>query len=285
MSNKVSNSSSQESTEKRRIVLLSLIIGGLVSIVVVGGGGYIAVKNGWLTISQGDGGTAITGTKGITQSGTGGTITSAGTDVIQNTGNTGLTEVNKGTKTEVSGGSSIGTIDSKGTVNIYYTNDKLPGFFPGQDFKAPPSDLSKYKTANLLSQDMVGLGENYASFGKGTVFISGQQHEMVFKVRGDQQERRVGFKLSGLQKAVLLQFGLQDLSVGTTNLTYRVKISADGKLLWGGECRYGQQQQLLSVPLDIPGAKSLVIEYSVIDQGGLTQATHLYFTKAELLSE
>jgi hypothetical protein len=299
--------SKQDFVQQRRTALLWVMAGGLVTIIVVGGGGYLAVRNGWLTISQGKGSLGVQGNDNNTQQGSGhiasegstvsnstttasgdGSTISSPTATASGDGSTASSDAVQGDKTDASvNNGNIGNIASQGTINIYYATDKLPGFFPNSGFKAPPSDLSKYRTANLLSEDMIGLGTNYASFAKGDVFILGQPHQVVFGLRGDGQERRVGFKLPGIQKAVLLQFGLQDLSSGTTNLTYRVKISANGELLWGGECRYGQKQQLLSVPLDIPGANSLVIEYSVLEQGGFAsyEIPPLYFTKAELLSE
>ena len=164
-------------------------------------------------------------------------------------------------------------------------NNELPGYFPDKGFTAPPSDLSRFKKANLLLKDMVISGDNYIRFLKGTILIRGKLYSPVFSLRGDTNEQRIGVQLDGSQKGLLLQLGQQDLSAGDTNLTYLVRISVDGKLLWAGECKYGQNNQIISVPLGVPGATSLVIEYSITEQGGFSSynSPSLYFTRAELL--
>ena len=164
-------------------------------------------------------------------------------------------------------------------------NNELPGYFPDKGFTAPPSDLSRFKKSNLLLKDMVISGDNYIRFLKGTILIRGKLYSPVFSLRGDTNEQRVGVQLDGSQKGLLLQLGQQDLSAGDTNLTYLVRISVDGKLLWAGECKYGQNNQIISVPLGVPGATSLVIEYSITEQGGFSSynSPPLYFTRAELL--
>lgn len=167
-----------------------------------------------------------------------------------------------------------------------YKNTDLPGYFPSEGFKAPPSDLSRFKKGNPLLKEMVISGQNYITPLKDKMLVQGQLYYPVFSLYGSTNEQRVGFELDGLQKAVLLQFGLQDLTSGNTNLTYLIRISVDGKLLWANECRYGKQQ-LVSVPLDVLGAKSLVIEYLVTEMGGFSSYNlpRLYMTKAELLYE
>jgi hypothetical protein len=164
-------------------------------------------------------------------------------------------------------------------------NNQLPGYFPDKGFTAPPSDLSRFKKANLLLKEMVISGDNYISFVKGTILIRGKLYSPIFRLRGDTNEQRVGVQLDGSQKGLLLQFGQQDLSAGDTNLTYLVRISVDGKLLWAGECKYGPNNQIISVPLGVPGATSLVVEYSISEQGGFYSYNYppLYFTRAELL--
>ncbi len=166
-------------------------------------------------------------------------------------------------------------------------NSELPGYFPNEGFKAPPSDLSRFKKANLLLDNMVISGGRYINFLKSKILVRGQLYSPVFRLNGNSSEQRVGFELSGVQKALLLEFGLEDLSSGDTNLTYLVRLSADGKLLWAGECRYGKAQQIISVPIDIPGAKSLVIEYAVTEPGGFPSYNMpaLYFTRAEMLED
>ncbi|WP_293133158.1 hypothetical protein [Microcoleus sp. bin38.metabat.b11b12b14.051] len=164
-------------------------------------------------------------------------------------------------------------------------NNELPGYFPNKGFTAPPSDLSRFKKVNLLLKDMVISGDNYINFVKGTILIRGKLSSPVFSLRGNTNEQRVGFQLDGSQKGLLLQLGQQDLSAGDTNLTYLVRISVDGKLLWAGECKYGPNNQIVSVPLGVPGATSVVIEYSITEQGGFYSYNFppLYFTRAELL--
>lgn len=166
-------------------------------------------------------------------------------------------------------------------------NSELPGYFPDKGFKAPPSDLSQFKQANSLIKDMVISGNNYVNFATGKILIRNQLYPTIFLLRGNTDEQRVGFQLDGSQKGLLLQIGQQDLSSGTTNLTYLVKILVDGKLLWAGECSYGQSNQIISLPLGISGAKSLVVEYAITKQGNFPSYNlpPLYFTKAELLNE
>jgi hypothetical protein len=166
-------------------------------------------------------------------------------------------------------------------------NNELPGYFPDQGFQAPPSDLSRFKKASLLLDDMVVSGDRYIRFLKGSLLIRGKLYEPIFGLSGKSDERRVGFELDGSQQGLLLQFGLQDLESGDTNLTYLVRLSVDGELLWAGECKYGQNSQIISVPLSIPGAKTIVIEYYITEEGGFPSYNYppLYFTKADLLYE
>lgn len=166
-------------------------------------------------------------------------------------------------------------------------NSELPGYFPAQGFTAPPSDLSRFQKDNLLIKEMVISGDTYINFVEGKILVRGKLYSPVFRLRGDTNEQRVGFELDGEQKALLLQFGLQDLSAGDTNLTYLVRLYADGTLVWADECKYGQERQILSVPLDVPGATSLVIEYSITESGGFPSYNlpPLYFTTAKLLYE
>ena len=167
-------------------------------------------------------------------------------------------------------------------------NIELPGYFPNKGFTAPPSELSRFKKANLLLNEMVVSGNRYIDFDKEDILIRGQLYSpVVFHLRGNTNEQRVGFQLDGSQQGILLQFGLQDLESGDTNLTYLVRLSVDGELLWAGECQYGKNNQIISVPLGISGARSLVIEYSVTEKGGFPSYSYprLYFTRGELLYE
>lgn len=166
-------------------------------------------------------------------------------------------------------------------------NNELPGYFPEQGFKAPPSDLSRFQKDDRFLDDMVISGDEYISFVKGKILVRGKLYSPEFRLSGKTNERRVGFELDGEQKAILLQFGLQDLSAGDTNLSYLVRLYADGTLIWADECKYGQERQILSVPLGLPGATSLVIEYFITESGGFASYNlpPLYFTTAKLLYE
>lgn len=166
-------------------------------------------------------------------------------------------------------------------------NSELPGYFPNKGFKSPPSDLSQFKKANLLIKDMVISGSNYIDFVTAKILIRNQLYQTVFRLHGNTNEQRVGFQLDGSQKGLFLQIGQQDLSSGTTNLTYLVRILVDGKLLWAGECTYGQSNQIISLPIAISGAKSLVLEYAITKPGNFPSYNlpPLYFTRAELLNE
>lgn len=77
---------------------------------------------------------------------------------------------------------------------------------------------------------------------------------------------------------------MKDLEQGRSNLTYLVRISVDGKELWVKERQFSQKQQIRSVPLDVPGATSIVIEYAISELGGMPKydPPPLYFTNAEL---
>ncbi|MFM6022052.1 MAG: hypothetical protein ACKPER_03860, partial [Dolichospermum sp.] len=88
--------------------------------------------------------------------------------------------------------------------------------------------------------------------------------------------------LNGKQKGVLLQFGVGDLSSGSTDLSYQVNILADGATIWTGRIIYGSAQQFLSVPLNIPNVNTIIIEH-IISQGGDNPRLNLVFTRAELL--
>jgi hypothetical protein len=132
---------------------------------------------------------------------------------------------------------------------------------------------------------MVISGDNYIKFIQENILIRGKLYSPVFRLYGDKEKRRrVGFQLDGSQKKLLLEFGQKDLEAGNTNLTYAIKISVDGQEIWSGKCEYGQKSQIISVPLDKPGATSLVVEYSISQPGDFSwNFPSLYFTKAELL--
>jgi len=277
---------------KKNQIFLLISLGSALAIALIGGGGFLFLK---LTNSQ----ISITGDNGTvnqtdeSQSTTLGTL-SESTESIDNgavaTGENNTSVNGENTSTD---GERNTTINAGGNVNISYqgrdygSNEELPGYKPSEGFEAIPSDLSKYRKANLLIEDMVISGERYIDYTRGEILIKSQLYEPIFKLKGSTNEQRVGFKLDSLQKAVLLQFGLQDLESGDTNFTYLVRISSDGKLLWAGECQYGPSRQIVSVPLSVSGARNLVIEYRVTEEGEIPnyQYLPLFFTKAEVLYE
>ena len=78
----------------------------------------------------------------------------------------------------------------------------------------------------------------------------------------------------------MLQFGLPDLSAGSTSQgVYIVKISSDGQPLWAGECKRSQGNQILSVPLDVSGKRTLAIEVT----SNRNNESSLFFTRASVL--
>ena len=186
--------------------------------------------------------------------------------------------------------SGIGNITASGNSKIdiritpndpKFQNDKLPGYFPNKGFEAQPPQLDQFEGANVFTRDLVVAGD--VNFTNGNVVIRGRNYVPILYLEGSNREaRRVAFKLNGSQKGALLQFGLNDLNSGNTNLTYQVDIAADGKKVWTGRVIYGSEQQLLSVPIDIPGATTLTVEY-IISQGGDNPRLNLIFTRAELL--
>jgi hypothetical protein len=114
--------------------------------------------------------------------------------------------------------------------------------------------------------------------------MRGRAYPWIFYLRGSNEAQRLTFKLSPEQKGVLLQFGMADLEKGDTNVTYQVNIAADGNRVWSGRVVYGSDQQVLSVPLNIPNATALTIEHTTsIARAGNSQERHLVFTRAEQL--
>lgn len=161
-----------------------------------------------------------------------------------------------------------------------FQNDKLPGYFAQQGFASKPPQLTDFKGANVFTRDLVVAGQ--ANFSSDNVVVRGKSYAPVFYLEGSNREvKRVAFKLNGKQKAALLQMGVPDLSAGDTNLIYQVDVSADGNKVWSGRVIYGSNQQILSVPLSIPEATTLVIEHK-ISQGG-DPRLNLVLTRAELL--
>lgn len=238
--------------------------------------------------------------------------------------NTQTTEINKGTQSSgtntgnvgtntgnQSGGNNSGTIGNSNTnstssgtpgvgnivaganakidikitpENPAFQNDKLPGFFPDQGFTAQPPQLNAFEGASIFTNKLLLNGSPNFANQKGDVAIRGKAYPWVFYVQGNSDVQRMTLKLDPEQKGVLLQFGMADLEKGDTNLTYQVNVLADGNRVWSGRVVYGSNQQILSVPLNIPNASALTIEYSTsIARAGDSQNRALIFTRAEQL--
>jgi len=199
-----------------------------------------------------------------------------------NAGNVGMNNIG--------GNSGLGDINASGNAKIdirieptnpQFQNDKLPGYFPNEGFEAQPPQLSQFEGAKFFTRDLLIAG--HAEFTNRNIVAKGKNYIPIFYLRGSNREiNRVAFKLNGNQKGALLQFGVEDLTSGDTNLTYQVDIAADGRKIWTGRVIYGTEQQLLSVPLNIAGATTLTIEH-IISQGGNYPQLALVFTRAELL--
>lgn len=147
-----------------------------------------------------------------------------------------------------------------------------------------PPDIGKFNDAILISNVSFG-GDNFKS-GTRDIFIQGKKYRSTFYLEADRAEpRRVAFSLknSPPPKGVFLQFGLSDWTSGNTTLTYLVKISADGKLLWSGQVKYAERQ-IASVVLDVKGYNDIVFEYQIVEAGNAQYYENpIYFTEAKLL--
>jgi hypothetical protein len=250
---------------------------GILSITFLGGG-ILYLNNSKITSG---GNTAIEGSNNQETD-----SSSVNTAVKQNVSGDDGTSSNDGNivngKDNTSVNKSIGNIN--GNVTIYTSNDELPGYDQGQGFKAPPSDLSKYPKRDTFLPESVISGTQYVRFIDNPILINKKKYSTVLLANGSADERRIGFSLDGQQKAAFFQFGLKDLEQGRSNLTYLVRISVDGKELWVKECQFSQKQQIQSVPLNVPGATTIVVEYSISEFGGMPKydPPPLYFTNAEL---
>ncbi len=250
---------------------------GILSVTLLGGG-FLYLNNSKITSGRD---TAIEGSNNQETD-----ISSVNTAIKQNASENGGISSNDGNivngKDNTTVNKSIGNVN--GNVTIYTSNDELPGYDPSQGFKAPPSDLSKYPKRDTFLPESIISGKQYVRFADTPILINKKKYSTVFFATGATRERSIGFNLDGQQKAAFFQFGLRDLEEGRSNLTYLVRISVDGKEVWVKECQFSTKQQILSVPLDIPGATSIVIEYSISELGGMTEyaAPPLSFTNAEL---
>lgn len=182
---------------------------------------------------------------------------------------------------------ALGNISAGGNVNViisYKDNSELPGFDPGKGYRTKPPDIGQFNDALLISN--VSFGEQYFRSETKDVFIQGKKYRSTFHLLADnEQPTRVAFSLknSPPPKGVFFQFGLSDLTSGTTTLTYLVKISADGELLWSGQVKYAERQ-IVSVVLDVGDYNDIVFEYQVVERDDAsTSSNPLYFTEAKLL--
>lgn len=180
-----------------------------------------------------------------------------------------------------------GNITAEGDVNLtilYKDNSELPGFDAGRGYRSQPPDIGQFNDAILISN--VSFGERFFRSETKDVFIQGKKYRSTFHLLANNSEpTRVAFSLknSPPPKGVFFQFGLGDWSSGTTTLTYLVKISADGELLWSGQVKYAEKQ-IASVVLDIENYSDIVFEYQVVEAGNAAVYDNpLYFTEAKLL--
>jgi hypothetical protein len=270
---------------------LGVVLGGLAA----GGLGYgvsyfylsaskdsVSVKDGQMSFSKPtttiSTTTAVSETPIVTTTGTGNATGQGGS--VANSG-AGAETTGKVESSTVTKQTSPTVVGNGNTITIV---SDLPGFDKkSYNIAPPPSDLSKYTEVNDLQPDSLAKSssdERKITFEKEDIIILGKPYTSFFNVSYYSKESRYVFKLDGTQKAVLLQFGLPDLpSSSTSKGNYVVKIYADGQALWAGECRRSQGNQIISVPLDIPGKSTLTIE---VTSNGENE-TGLFFTKASLL--
>lgn len=171
-----------------------------------------------------------------------------------------------------------------------YKNSSQPNLSPPGLAEVTPVELSSFKGANQFTKETVLRDYiNNIEFSDGKIAISDRTYDSIFKLRGDNQERKVVFSLSGNQKGIFLQFGLKDLAQQGDNLIYDVSIfttdnTGNKKQAWSGKIIYGSKDQIVSLPFDATKATSLIIKYS-ISQGQGNNDRELFFTRAELLYE
>ena len=182
------------------------------------------------------------------------------------------------------GDNSPSVVGDNNNITVISNRD-LPGFDGKSGFLAPPSDLSQYTKSSDFQPDAFvrqASDVNNIRFDKEKVIISGKAYTSFFDVSPYANESRFVFELDGSQKAALLQFGLPDLASGSTSSgAYIVKVFADGQALWAGECKRSQGRQIISVPINIPQAKTLTIEVSSNGRND----SRLYFTEARLFKK
>ncbi|MEO1295513.1 MAG: hypothetical protein AAFW75_06865, partial [Cyanobacteria bacterium J06636_16] len=151
-----------------------------------------------------------------------------------------------------------------------------------------PPDIGQFDDAILITN--VNSGSGYAKFETREVFINRRKYDSTFSLLPDGTlETRVSFGLAtpGINPdGVFLQFGLKDLDSGTTTLTYLVNIYGDGDIMWSNQIKY-EESQIASVVLDVKDVEDIVIEYQVVETGGITTYRlddhPLFFTEAKVL--
>lgn len=219
-------------------------------------------------------------TEAVNPSTTGDNNSTSGSNGVSNTGEN--SQVARDPKESFNRKDSPSIVGNNNVINIVPSRD-LPGFDKKLYLTTPPSDLSKYSKVSDFQPDSLiqsASDTERIQFRKEEIVILGKPYTSFFDISWYAKDSRFVFKLDGTQKAALLQFGLPDLPTGKTTLgLYTVKISADGQLLWAGECRRSQGNQIISVPIDIVGKTTLTIEAT---SNGKNESD-LYFTEARIL--
>lgn len=202
--------------------------------------------------------------------------------IAQDDGNIQQTDENTGVRDLSAGGDINLTIE---TIQ-YKDNSELPGFDSAKGYRLDPPDIGQFDDALLVTD--VSFGESHFESETRDVFIGGRKYRSTFHLETrDTEPRRVAFSVENIRnpEAVFFQFGLGDLSSGTTTLTYLVKILADGELLWSGQLKYAEQQ-IASVVLDVEDYSDVVFEYQIVETGGSSPSrSPIFFTEAKMLFE
>ena len=190
----------------------------------------------------------------------------------------------------------IETLNAAPGSNIYMILPGDPNFNPAKQpniaaadlLQVKPITLDQFGRANKFTSEMLLLSySRYAEFSNEKISILDRLYETVFRLQGSDTEHKTVFALNGSQKGVFLQFGLKDLADESDNLVYKVDVLLDAesglKTVWSGRLVYGSQKdQIVSLPFNAAGGKSIVIKYSIL-QGRSNRG--LFFTRAEQLYE
>jgi hypothetical protein len=266
-------------------LVLGSIIGGLLSagcswLYLLVSQDSVTVKNGQMSFSKPVSTTTVTDTANPTLQGNKNAV--ANNNGVANSGDN--SHVINDPKESFNQKDSPSIVGNNNSITIVANRD-LPGFDEKSYISALPPDLRQYSQISDFQPDSLiqsASDTRKIQFEKKEIVILGKSYTSFFDVDWYAKESRFVFKLDGTQKATLLQFGLPDLPAGsTTNGLYTVKISADGKPLWAGECRRSQGNQIISVPLDMTGKKTLTLE---VTSNGKNESA-LFFTEARILKE